>query len=169
MRRRQSNHHLALILIFLSIACISVTSCKNNSEIYYHYNEIKDGEWAKYDTLYYTIDSTLFDTGMEYDIALEVTNNVNYPYQNIWFFVRDNIDNDSIYSNVQKEFLLADKSGKWKGSGFGSLYQTTLGYKKAIRFADKRNYTIKVVHGMRDDVLSGIEKVGIKVSRHEAQ
>lgn len=95
-----------------------------------------------------------------------MTNNINYPYQNIWIFAQDNLS-DSTFSDSQKEYLLADKFGKWIGSGFGSLYQSSLPYRANIILNEKRNHLIKIEHGMRDESLIGIEKVGIKISRSE--
>lgn len=146
-----------IILIFIGISC-------QKNEIYHQFQEIKDGTWNKYDTLFFEIDS--LETGIPYTISLEVTNNINYPYQNIWIFAQDNLS-DSTFSDSQKEYLLADKFGKWIGSGFGSLYQSSLPYRANIILNDKRNHLIKIEHGMRDESLIGIEKVGIKISRSE--
>ena len=112
----------------------------------------------------FDIDSTLFELNRPYDLTIEVTNSVSYPYQNIWFFVQSNIDTDSVLVDTSKEFLLADKLGKWQGSGFGTLYKSSLPFGE-ITFKETRNYRIKIEHGMRDQTLSGIEKVGIKISK----
>ncbi|MBK5720398.1 gliding motility lipoprotein GldH [Dysgonomonas sp. Marseille-P4677] len=153
-----------LIIISVILAVINV-SC-NNKEIYYHFHELKDAEWAQNDTLQFDIDSTSFGLNKPYSLTIELSNNTSYPYQNIWFFIQENIEHDSIFLNKEKEFLLADEFGKWQGSGFGSLYQTSLELNKII-FKEKRNYQIKLVHGMRDQKLKGIEKVGIRISAIE--
>lgn len=157
--------------IFLSVVCcivltFSFTSCQHN-EIYYHFGELKNGLWTTNDTLVFDIDTTVFELNVPYDVTLEVTNNVNYPYRNIWFFVQHNFANDSVYVDCSKEFFLADESGKWTGSGFGSLYQTSFPLDKTFTFTEKRNYRIKVIHGMRDNTLHGIEKVGIRISKRQ--
>lgn len=151
------------ILIILSIILTVINTSCNNQEIYYRFQELKDAEWIQTDTIRFDIDSTAFELNKPYDLTIELTNNVNYPYQNIWFFVRENIGNDSVFTNREKEFQLADEFGKWHGSGFGTLYQTSLPLSK-ITFKEKRNYRIKLVHGMRDQRLPGIEKVGIRIS-----
>lgn len=146
-----------MLLILINISC-------DKQEIYYHFHELKDEAWVQNDTLVFDIDSTLFELNKPYDLTIEVTNSVNYPYQNIWIFVQSNIDADSVFVDASKEFLLADKLGKWQGSGFGTLYQSSLPFGE-ITFKEKRNYRIKIEHGMRDQTLSGIEKVGIKISK----
>jgi gliding motility-associated lipoprotein GldH len=124
---------------------------------------LKNEVWAQNDTLVFFIDSTMFEVNRPYNLTIEVTNSVSYPYRNIWFFIQMNIDNASVYVNTSKELLLADEFGKWKGSGFGSLYQSSLPFGR-ITFKEKRNYRIKLEHGMRDGLLMGIEKVGIRIA-----
>jgi len=114
--------------------------------------------------MYYDIDSSLIIPGLPYKISIELVNNGNYPYQNIWFFISDNI-NDSSFVSSSKQYMLADKFGRWYGSGFGSTYQLSLDYIPSVIFEQKRNYRIKIVHGMRDELLEGIEKIGIKIEK----
>ncbi|MFV0420155.1 MAG: gliding motility lipoprotein GldH [Dysgonomonas sp.] len=161
---------LVLSLIFL---CLVGISC-SKQDTYYHVYEMKDANWVQKDTLRFTIDTTmfkvdsvLFETNIPYTLSIEVTNNVNYPYRNIWFFIQSNIDSDSVYAEQSKEYQLADIEGKWLGSGFGNLFQSSFVVFENISFSEKRNYYIKVEHGMRDELLTGIEKVGIKLSKKE--
>lgn len=160
--RRSLKHKVFFALCVMLLTLINI-SC-DKQEIYYHFHELKGEAWAQNDTLVFDIDSTLFELNKPYDLTIEVTNSVSYPYQNIWFFVQSNIDADSLFVDTSKEFLLADKLGKWQGSGFGTLYQSSLPFGE-ITFKEKRNYRIKIEHGMRDQTLSGIEKVGIKISK----
>jgi gliding motility-associated lipoprotein GldH len=146
-----------VLFTFINISC-------DKQEIYYRFHELKNGEWAQNDTLVFEIDSTLFELNKPYNLTIEVANNVNYPYRNIWFFVQSNIERDTIYTDTFKEFLLADEFGKWKGSGFGSLFQSSLPFAE-VTFREKRNYRIKLEHGMRDQPLAGIEKVGIRITK----
>ena len=160
---RKSLRHKTLLALLCTLLGFAYTSC-DNQEIYYHFHEIKNAEWAQNDTLFFDIDSTLFELNTPYRLSLELTNNVNYPYQNIWLFVQTNLDSDSTFTDISNEYLVADEFGKWKGSGFGSLYQLSLPMNNIV-FKEKRNYRIKVEHGMQDEPLVGIEKVGIKISK----
>jgi len=159
--RKNLKHNSIYILCSLLLAFISI-SC-DKQEIYYRFHELKNESWAQNDTLVFDIDSTSFEVNKPYNLTIEVTNSVNYPYQNIWFFTQMNIDNDSIFTNNSNEFKLADEFGKWKGAGFGSLYQSSLPLGQ-ITFTEKRNYLIKLEHGMRDEPLKGIDRVGIKIT-----
>ena len=156
----QKNSH-GFTIFLIVVATMIFFSCKHN-EVYYQFDEIKNGEWAKTDTLYFYIDSSLVDNGTPYDVTLEITHNAAYTYSNIWFYTQDNL-NDTEFASDSKQYELSDLFGRWQGSGFGALYQLSLPYKKSVYFNEKRNFCIKIVHGMRDEPLAGIEKVGIKI------
>lgn len=143
------------------------SSCGPREKIYYQFKEIKSGTWLQHDTLVFDIDTTDVEFDILYNVSVEVTNNNDYPYRNLWLFIEDNIDNDSIMERTDLEFELADELGKWNGSGFGALYQSSFPLKEKIKFNDKRKYQIRIVHGMRDESLKGIEKVGVNIFRED--
>lgn len=159
----KSLRHRYILTICFILAALFAVSCVEQGEVYLHYHQLKDGKWAQRDTMMFEIDSTIFELNKPYELSLEVTNNINYPYRNIWFFIQANINNDSVYTQISKEYEMADAHGKWNGSGFGSLYQISLPVQH-ITFKEKRNYRIKVEHGMRDEPLIGIEKVGVRLT-----
>lgn len=144
-----------LIIVFVCLSC-------EKREAYYHFSELKEASWSRFDTIYFDIDSLSVIPNVPYDITIELANNSDYPYQNIWLYIQDDFEGKD-FSFEEKQYELADKLGKWHGSGFGSLYQLPLLYKKDVVFPQKRNYQLKVVHGMRDEPLVGIEKIGLKI------
>lgn len=149
------------IISILTIILVCL-SCENR-EAYYRFNELKEANWSKLDTIYFNIDSLSVQPNVSYDVAIELMNNSDYPYQNIWFYIQDDFE-DIGFTHEEKQYELADKLGKWHGSGFGSLFQLSLLYKKDVIFQEKRNYQLKIVHGMRNEPLQGIEKVGLKIT-----
>ncbi len=144
-----------LILVFVCLSC-------EKREAYYHFNEIAGAGWSKFDTVYFDIDSMAVTPNVRYDITIELANNADYPYQNIWLYIQDNFEGKG-FTSTEKQYELADKLGKWHGSGFGSLYQLSLLYKREVVFPKKHNYQLKIVQGMRDEPLLGLEKVGLKI------
>lgn len=150
------------IPLFCTLICAIGFACGEEGT-YYQFKEIKNAEWLQGDTLIFEIDSTEIELNIPYSVSIEITNNNHYPYRNFWCFVEDNIQNDSIYEKTSLEFVLADELGKWNGSGFGALYQSSFSLKEQIRFGENRNYKIKILQGMRDEPLAGIEKIGINI------
>lgn len=158
-------HNIIFKLISGFTLFFFTTSCEEKSVSYAHFYELKNAEWQQTDTLFFTIDSTLFSINELYTLSLEMSNNPKYPYKNIWLYAQSNFENDSIFANSEREFQLADESGKWNGSGFGILYQSSFIIERNIIFRDKRSHIIKIRHGMKDNPLIGIEKIGVKLSK----
>lgn len=148
------------LLMAVGLLSFIFSSC-NHNEVYYRYNEIKGGKWGKNDTLIFNIDSI---GNSIYDINVDISNNINYPYQNIWLLIQNNLT-DSTFQGRVVELQIADKAGNWLGDGFGSLYQLSIPLRSKSKLDSVQGKQIKIVHNMKDDVLVGIERVGIRISK----
>ncbi len=167
MERQRINRKLSRkigVSFIFALASLSFFVSCGEQEAYFKYAELKDAQWFQNDTLHFVVDSTDIEPGVPYDITLEITNNAHYDYRNIWLFVRDEMSQhgDSL-AFVNKDYVLADEQGRWHGDGFGSLYQVSLPYARSIIFTDRRNHTISIMQGMRDEPLAGIERIGIRI------
>jgi len=67
------------------------------------------------------------------------------------------------YRSFKINFILADRDGKWSGSGWGGLYQSSVSLGK--EYISPGNYTFKVIHQMPDEYLKGINDVGILIEK----
>jgi gliding motility-associated lipoprotein GldH len=134
--------------------------------VYLHYNELKTAGWSKLDTLFYDIDSADIVLNKPLNVQIELANNNDYSYQNLWLFVWDDLPGNT-GRMAEMQYLLSDDMGKWYGAGFGHIYQLTVDYRQNVVFDRKRNYRLKIVQGMRDEPLKGIEKVGVKLTLPE--
>lgn len=157
----KSRYFICLIIMLVCLSC-------QHREAYYRFSELKDAKWSSGDTLVFNIDSTTLNTNTAYDISVELVNNTDYPYQNLWLYIQDDLEGNK-FSSCQKQYEMIDHTGKWYGSGFGSIFQLSLMHQKRIVFTQKQNRVIKIVHGMRDEPLVGIEKVGIKIALADMQ
>lgn len=162
--KKSLKHNLIFILYSFSLLFFT-TSCGEKEVKYSFFHELKNSEWRQRDSLSFEIDSAHFSINEPYTLNLEISNNPKYPYKNIWISALHNFKSDSIFSCVEKEFQLADESGKWNGDGFGILYQSSFILEETIIFREKRNYIIKIRHVMKDSPLIGIEKIGIRLSK----
>lgn len=162
--RKNLKHNIIFILSSFSLLFLTA-SCKEKELSYAYFHELKNAEWKQTDTLFFEIDSTLFSINESYTLSLEVSNSPKYPYRNIWISAQQNFENDSIFSEVEKELELADESGKWNGNGFGILYQSSFIIEENLIFKNKHSYVIKIRHKMEDNPLIGIEKIGVKLSK----
>lgn len=147
-------------LFLLGTACLTV-ACKD-SIVYHSYQPIRSEGWGKSDTLFF--DVPLSDSLTNLHLYAEVRNRSDYNYQDLYLFISQNLEDSTSWKTDTLEFILAGKDGKWNGTGWGSLFQSALpiGY-TATRHSGK--YTFKVVHGMKDDILTGINDIGIRIEK----
>lgn len=128
--------------------------------MYHSYQSLPSKGWEKSDTLFFHI--PISDSLRDLHLSVEVRNESNYPYQDLYLFVSHNLQ-DSITWSVDTVMLtLANKEGKWLGTGWGSLYQSATPMKSVVT-KHPGNYTFKVTHGMKDNNLQGINDIGIKI------
>ncbi|MBP1618375.1 MAG: hypothetical protein H6Q14_2202 [Bacteroidetes bacterium] len=154
-------------ILGVAIALLGIVTSCDNRETYHEFQDVRDASWSKRDSLRFDIDTASMLPGIAYDIHLEMVNNAKFPYQNLWLFVRSNLNGEKIFRQDTIQVRLADIYGKWLGSGFGSYYQTSILFRQRVVFSQKRKYRIQVIQGMRDEPLVGIEKVGLRISRAE--
>jgi len=136
-------------------------SCSGN-DIYFQYDSVNPKGWSK-DSLY-GFDIPVTDTVALYNVYVNIRNRGEYPYQNLWLFLTK-ITPDSIESKDSIECYLADQRGKWLGKGLGSILEMPVLYQQKVRFKSSGIYHYKIVHGMRDSLLSGINDIGIRVEK----
>ena len=144
--------------IFISLA---VVAC-NSNDVYFKYQGIDAKGWNK-DSLF-TFDIPITDTLATYNVYVNIRNVGEYPYQNLWLFL-SKMNPDSVLVNDSIECYLADNRGKWLGSGVGSIFEMPVLYQQNVHFKNAGNYQYKIVHGMRDTVLIGINDIGMRVEK----
>ena len=123
-------------LILLFIASL-YTACDEQT-VYHSFQSLPTEGWQRNDTLFFNV--SVADSATLY--------NPEVP----------NIKRDTL------ELRLADNAGIWLGDGWGGLYQSTLpaGF---IRIGKAGEYRFKIIHLLPDEVLPGINDVGIKLKR----
>lgn len=145
--------------ILAIVAATAISACDDHT-VYHSYQSIPEKGWKKSDTLFFQM--PINDSLTILRLSAGVRNENNYPYQDLYLFVSHNLEDSTKWQTDTLKFTLSDKEGKWIGTGWGNLYQSVQPMQSAIiRHAGK--YTIKVSHGMKDEILNGISDVGIKV------
>jgi len=146
---------LAILISLLAVAC-------TNTDVYFNYQAVNKKGWSK-DSLY-GFDIPINDTLATYNIYVNVRNRGEYPYQNLWIFLNKTTP-DKIQSKDSIECYLADRRGKWLGSGLGSVLEMPVLYQQNVRFKKAGTYHYQIVHGMRDSILVGINDIGMRVEK----
>lgn len=148
----------SLILLFIA----SLYTACDEQTVYHSFQSLPTEGWQRNDTLFFNV--SVADSATLYNVSVEVRNRNNYPYQNLPLLIY--YDSPEI-PNIKRDTLelrLADNAGIWLGDGWGGLYQSTLpaGF---IRIGKAGEYRFKIIHLLPDEVLPGINDVGIKLKR----
>ena len=152
-------------MIPLFAAVILLTAC--DTKRYFEENKpIVQGSWKSGEKVHFDIQIT--DTLSRYTFFLNVRNSIDYPYSNLYLFIHST---NTTGKNAQDtiECQLADYTGKWLGSGFGSIKFNRFIIQKGVNFRHRGRYTFEIEQAMRVKELKGIVDVGIRIEKEQKQ
>lgn len=154
-----------ILFIFLSIGLLS--SCGDDNMVFEKNVEIPDARWAVTDRAILDVDIT--DTVSQHHFILNVRNTEEYPYRNLYVFVKTHFPNGKT-SKDTVGVVLADATGQWVGSGSGYLsssshHSNAIMYKYNKRFPLAGAYQFEIEQAMRTDTLEGIRNIGLRIER----
>jgi gliding motility-associated lipoprotein GldH len=95
---------------------------------------------------------------------LNVRNRGDYSNRNIWLSVGMYSPEGRLTTDTV-EFILADPSGRWKGSGIGDLFDNRILYKQDMEFPVAGEYRFMIRQAMRPVRLKGIYDVGMRLEK----
>lgn len=139
-----------------------MTACNENT-VYHSYQTLPEEGWAKSDTLSFQI-PIIDSVPPTMRLFAEVRNRSNYPYRNLHLFISQNLQDSTVFQIDTLTINLADSTGKWKGKGWGSIYQSAIFF-KSVRPLHSGNYTFKIISGMKDEMMNGLNDIGIRVEK----
>ena len=155
--------NIKIVGVFLLFPLL-VASCSGNV-VFHDSKEFPSYGWDKENVVVFKYTSV--DTSGTYDIIVDIRNDGNYRYQNFWLFVNA-ISPDLIEFKDTLECVLADDYGRWVGKGGGSLhkYQLPVSFMPQIKFPKFGVYKFELIQGMRDDTLTGIRDIGLRIIKN---
>jgi gliding motility-associated lipoprotein GldH len=147
--------------VFLFLFLLLLVSCDPN-RVFEENKAIQDGIWRTSDKLVFPV--VISDNGIPYNICLMIRNRTDYPYSNIYLFLKTTFPDGKI-SRDTIECMLADYDGRWLGSGVGSVKFNKFQFKKGVLFSQKGKYLFEFDQAMRVNALQGITDVGLRIER----
>ncbi len=143
-------------------------SCDKN-RVFDEYKSTENGSWEKNNSIQFLFQVT--DTISVNNLFLNIRNNNNYKYSNLYLITKISFPNgNKIIDTLQYE--MADKTGKFLGSGFSEIKENKLFYKENIRFPSSGNYTLSISQAMRKngetvgiESLNGITDIGFRIEK----
>ncbi|HET8752936.1 MAG TPA: gliding motility lipoprotein GldH [Salinimicrobium sp.] len=154
-----------LLLLF---ACLLLMISCDKKRIFDEYQNLP-GKWHKDSVVTFNFQAP--DTIRDYNLFINLRNNADYKYSNLFLITNMNFPNGKVISDTL-EYDMAAPSGKWLGTGFGDLKENKLWYKENVRFSEVGGYTFEVEQAMRKSgetegiiELEGITEVGFRIEK----
>ena len=144
---------ISLVLSLFLMSCFDLP--------YYSESHVVDlSGWESTDSLRF--DFNISDSITRYDCAIDLSHTGDYPFSNIYLFVDIEFPNGKNRVDTV-HITLADRTGKWYGSGLGDMTSLGVTFKSGIAFPITGDYRVTITHGMRNDPLEGITDLGFRI------
>lgn len=152
-------------VIFLFLGVLIFASC-DKTRVYDEYSSVQ-GEWHRDSVVKFKFQAP--DTVKNYNLFLNLRNNSEYNFSNIYLITELNFPNGKVISDTL-QYEMAAPSGEWLGTGFGDVKESKLWYKENIRFTESGEYLVTIQQAMRKrdsvkgiETLDGITEVGLRI------
>lgn len=155
--------------LFLLLVFISFISCDKN-RVFDEYQSVGN-LWHK-DSIV-TFELPDLDKEKKYDLFLNVRDNDDYPFNNLFLIVSLEQPDKKIKVDTL-EYVLTNPDGTLLGEGFSDIKESKLFYKSNEKFDQKGMYKIHIKHAVRQsgkiegvENLKGITDVGFRIESKE--
>jgi len=147
--------YISLFFILLAASC-------QFQDVYNDMEKLGHGKWHMDQPVVFRVNSA--DSLVPLDFFLQLRNNNEYPYNNLYLFLLTEFPDGRNYTDTI-ECLLAQPDGKWYGKRIGSVYENSFLIKKNVLLPRAGLYTFSLKHAMRHEDLVGITAAGLRIAR----
>ena len=120
-----------------------------------------------------SFDIPKLDPTKQYNLFLNVRNNDNYPFNNLFLLV--SLENPDGLTKVDTlEYAMANLDGTLLGEGFSDTKESKLFYKENLKFDKKGQYKVRIQQAVRqsgkvkgEKELKGITEVGFRIENFQ--
>ncbi|MEP7256075.1 MAG: gliding motility lipoprotein GldH [Ferruginibacter sp.] len=149
-------------LVLPIVCCLFIASCKQ-IDVYEKNAVIPNYEWSNSFTA--SGNFVIKDTVSAYSIYLVLRHTDAYKYNNIWLNIGLQPPGDSLIKQ-KVDLRLGDDANGWEGTGMNDIWEVRkLLNGQPRRFKQPGNYNFNISQIMRDNPLTNIMSVGIRVEK----
>ena len=148
-------------VISLILTVLLFSACNSNM-VYTDSKSMKEKVWNLDDVAVFLV--PVSDTLNSSNVNFTIRTGTAYPFRNIYLFISTTSPDGRIITDTL-EYKLADEKGKWYGKGFGDIHELDLPYKSNVFFPKKGNYQFTIRHGMREEALTGVYDLGLRIEK----
>lgn len=149
---------------------VTLIACDSNG-VYDKYITLENSLWEQNKSV--DFEFTVTDTVSKNNLFINIRNNNDYEYSNLFLITHINFPNGKkIVDTLQYE--MADKTGKFLGSGLSEIKESKLFFKENSIFPLSGDYKISIQQAMRKngnpdgiEKLKGITDVGLRIEKAE--
>ncbi len=157
------NSLLAFGLLFFAASC-------DKKRVFDEYKPL-DGKWNKDSIVTFQFEQT--DTVSTYNMFVNIRNNDDYPFNNLFLIVQMEEPGNVIKTDTL-EYQMANPDGTLMGQGFSDVKESKLWYKENERFSKPGTYKVSIQQAVRKvgqvpgvQELNGITEVGFRIESTE--
>ena len=158
----------AFFVSLLASVIIAFSSC-DRERVFDEYESLKG--WNK-DSIV-TFEFNDIDSSRVYDLFINVRNNNDYNYSNLFLITEIRFPQGKVISDTL-EYEMTKPNGEWLGTGFGDVKESKLWYKENVRFEEPGKYEVTIQQAMRKNgeiegiqELEGITHVGFRIENSD--
>ncbi len=156
----------SILVLFLLGSILFFSAC-DKKRVFDEYQSLRG--WNKDSVINFDLGE--LDTSRVYNLFIDLRNNNEYKYSNIFLITNMQFPNGKVISDTL-EYEMAKPNGEWLGTGFGDVKENKLWYKENVKFDEAGNYKVSIRQAMRktDSVngiksLQGITDVGFRIEK----
>lgn len=157
----------AKFIIFILTILIGYTIVRisfiNNNTIYSSFYEISNSNWSVVDTIVFDLKTTVVTNPHNLNLFGKI--NYDFSYSNLFVFINHYFEKEIIKKDTVLVPLF-DSFGKPIQNNIGNTQFFNVDYLNNVNFTEEGVYKIELIHGMRENKLDGVEKIGIKLKKN---
>jgi len=154
--------------LVLLIAIVTFVAC-DSKHVHDEYKTISN-TWKKGDFVPFSFKAP--DTINSYNLFLNVRNNNDYEFSNLFLIVGLNFPEGNKTIDTL-EYEMTTPRGEWLGTGFSDIKENKLWFKEQFQFPKNGDYTLSIEHAIRKNgdtrgitELKGITEVGFRIEKN---
>ncbi len=155
--------------LLLILACCFLFSC-DKKRVFDEYKSVGKA-WDK-DSIV-SFDLPQLDSKKNYDLFVNIRNNDNYKFSNLFLIVSLEQPNRKVKVDTL-EYLMTNPDGTLLGDGFSDIKENKLFYKANEKFDQKGTYKVHIKQALRETgkiegvkKLEGVTDVGFRIESKE--
>lgn len=155
-----------VLYIFPLLLLALLNSC-DETRIFEKDIDLKSFQWSLEDSLKFEVS---IENEQPKNVYLNFRHSFDFGWRNAWVNIVIQFPNDSIYA-LPVNISLSQPDGQWYGKCTGSICDMQFPIDKLANytFSQKGDYTISLVHEMRENPLLEVLSVGIRIENAVSQ